>query len=112
MSVQISDAFGSFGVSQDVDFQFRAPAEVYALWPRLGSTEGGAILSVAGSNLLGANRICAFGDAESITAVEVSSKLILCEVPAHPEGAIEVEVSVVSGEGQQLTSSGLSLILI
>ena len=108
VSVQISDAFGGFSASREVDFQFRAPAEVHALWPRLGSTEGGAVLSVTGFDLIGADRICAFGDTESITVVEVSSRLVLCEVPAHPEGTIEVEVSVVSEERQQLTSNGVA----
>ena len=105
-TVEVTDIIGIFSDSKH-EFEYQVPAEVVAVHPPLGSTEGSTVVTVQGVNLVSANTaktICSFGDAEFTTAFEVSSVMIICESPAHPEGSVAVEVSV-SDQGQQFSSS-------
>ena len=104
-TVEISNLHGVFSVSA-VDFEYQVLANVFTFSPPLGSTGGSSIIRVVGEHLIGATQLCGFGNADPVSAVEVSSSMILCESPAHPEGAVVMEVSV-SDKGQLFTTSGL-----
>ena len=104
-TVEVSDVFGVFSDSK-VEFEYQAAARVFALSPPTGPAGGSTVVVVSGENLASAHgTLCGFGDADVSRAEVISSVMIKCESPAHPEGVVAVEASV-GDEGQTFTTSG------
>ena len=104
-TVEVSDVFGVFSDSK-VEFEYQAAARVFALSPPTGPAGGSTVVVVSGENLASApGTLCGFGDADVSRAEVISSVMIKCESPAHPEGVVAVEASM-GDEGQTFTASG------
>ena len=81
-------------------YEYLPPASVHALVPSRGPTGGGAVVTLVGTNLLGASPVCRFGDARvaGLDARLISSSSLACVAPPRgAPGAVRVEASTNGG---------------
>lgn len=81
--------------SRGPQYVYYEPVEVLAVFPRLGSTNGGTVVTVVGRNFLPSEGLsCRFGVSAPSPAKFIASDALRCVAPPTPAGLAEVEVTV------------------
>ncbi|MDR3454951.1 MAG: IPT/TIG domain-containing protein, partial [Rhodoferax sp.] len=101
---------GEDWTSSGVVYTYGSPAAVFSLQPNSGSGMGGQLVVIAGRNFSNhATAACSFGVPYAngslvVPALWHSPQELRCVAPAHPPGAVVVEVTL---NGQDYTYSGI-----
>ena len=89
-------------VTAPTAFAAAAPT-VTAISPATGSTAGGTVVTVTGTNLTGATK-AAFGGTAGTTLTVVSATQVKITSPAHAAGAVDVQVTTAGGTSAVATA--------
>ncbi|KAJ1484295.1 hypothetical protein T484DRAFT_1894602, partial [Baffinella frigidus] len=110
VSVSIVEGSVSSQALGTAEFEYIADVEVMAVIPSFGAQGGGTLVSVIGASFSGESVSCSFGAMGSVSAMLVSSSLLLCSSPtvsevstSHTDGSVEVQVS---NNGVDYSSTG------
>ena len=91
VSVEVSTNGIDF-TNSSVAYLYQEKVQVLALVPGLGSTQGGANVSVIGTNFL-QDSLCRFGEHQALHVLWVSPFELVCTAPPQVAGQYAVEVS-------------------
>lgn len=81
--------------SRGPQYVYYEPVEVLAVFPPLGSTSGGTVVTIVGQNFLPSEGLtCRFGVSAPSPADFIASDAIRCVAPPAPAGPTVVEVTV------------------
>jgi hypothetical protein len=82
------------GMAKKLFFLYSPPIVLHGINPKSGAVKGGTAVSVLGSSLVASKDFrCKFGDTITANATVMSHIAVVCLSPAHPVGAVPVEVS-------------------
>ena len=88
VTVDVSNAAGTFGTFSDIEFQYTPKAVISQVSPRMGNSQGGTVLSVNGRNFASTNMLkCRVGTIE-MNGVWKSSTDVECVTPAAQPGPV------------------------
>ena len=104
-TIQVKVAMNGTSIStSSVWFQYLEPISISSISPNKGSIFGGTKVIIHGSNFLESKKLkCRFGNIDTVSAIYLTSDMLLCESPSHLwAGDIEVEITI---NGQDYTRS-------
>jgi hypothetical protein len=105
VDITVGTASGTSGTGSADQFTFStisAPA-VTALSPTSGSTTGGTVVTVTGTNFTGAYAVY-FGTVAASAFTVLSDTSILAQAPAQAAGMIDIQVSTANGSSALVTA--------
>jgi hypothetical protein len=79
-----------------VQAEFVSAPTVASVYPSVGSSEGGTVITLAGSEFVPGRVACKFGSAMVVNAQVVSSTEAICVTPAGARGSVTMETAIVS----------------
>jgi hypothetical protein len=106
VNLRVTTPAGTSAVVTADQFTFKAPPPVITgVSPAIGSTAGGATVTITGTGFAGASAVT-FGTGVNATAFEVSpdGTTITVTAPAHAAGAVNIKVTTPGGISATVTT--------
>jgi len=95
VDVAVATSGGSVTLSDAYDYAASAPT-ISAVTPATGSTTGGQLVTISGTNLTGATSV-KFGNTAATAVTVVSARKITATAPAHATGIVSMSVTTPDG---------------
>jgi RHS repeat-associated protein len=104
VDVRVTTAGGQSAVASNDQLTYAVPAPaITGLTPASGSTAGGDIITITGTNLAGASAV-SFGSAPAVSFVQVSDTQIAARAPAAAPGSVDVRVTTGAGKSAAVSA--------